>query len=248
MSGSSRPVGAPFDSSAEPPLERPVSRRPVKTFRREEGKRRRARRAAEIYEIFAATYPTECELIHRNPFELLIATILSAQTTDAQVNKVTPGLFAAFPDAPSLGGADPVRVEPLIGSLGFFRQKAKSIVATSRDLSTQHGGEVPRSIEALTKLRGVGRKTANVVLGTAFDINEGIACDTHVQRVTTRLALSIEDDVNKREQELMTLIPQPEWSNFSHRTILHGRRVCDARKPACERCPVRDLCPSRSGE
>lgn len=186
-----------------------------------------------------------CELDHRNPFELLVATVLSAQTTDVAVNKVTPGLFAKYPDARALAEADPARdVEPLLSRLGMFRQKSRNIVSLAKSLVESHGGEVPRTLAELVKLAGVGRKTANVVLGVAFNAPEGVVVDTHVQRVSQRLGWTTNTEPEKIEKDLCALIPQDKWDITSHVLIFHGRRICFARKPNCEGCGVNDACPS----
>jgi endonuclease-3 len=201
--------------------------------------------AAVVLERLRAEYPdAHCELDHRNAFELLCATILSAQCTDARVNMVTPQLFAAYPTAQALADASPEAVEEIVRSTGFFRAKTKSLIGMATALVAQYGGEVPRSIAELVPLPGVGRKTANVILGNAFGINEGIVVDTHVQRLARRLGLTREPDPVGIEQALMPLFPQDSWALLSHLLIWHGRRTCFARKPACERCVVADVCPS----
>jgi endonuclease-3 len=192
-----------------------------------------------------AEYPdAHCELDHRNAFELLCATILSAQCTDARVNQVTPALFARYPDAAALAVAEPADVEALVRSTGFFRAKARALVGMAQALVAEHGGEVPASLEALVPLPGVGRKTANVILGNAFGINAGIVVDTHVQRLARRLGLTREPDPVRIERALMPLFPQAGWALLSHLLIWHGRRVCLARTPACDRCLLADVCPS----
>jgi len=202
-------------------------------------------RAPEIYDRLAAEYPdAKCALDFRNPYELTVATILSAQCTDVQVNLVTPALFAKYPDARALSVAKPEDVETLIKSTGFFRNKTKSLLGMSARVSDVHGGEIPQTMEELVKLPGVGRKTANVVLGNAFDRNEGVVVDTHVTRLSQRLALSRETDPVKIEQDLIALYPRERWTMLSHLLISHGRAVCDARKPRCEACAVSHLCPS----
>ena len=185
-----------------------------------------------------------CELLHQSPFELLVATVLSAQATDVAVNKVTPVLFARWPDAPALAGADPAEVERVIGSLGFFRQKTKSIVGLSRALLERHAGQVPQSLAELIQLPGVGRKTANVVLGVAFGAPEGVVVDTHVLRLAQRLGWSRRDTPEEVEVDLMHCFGREHWDILSHTLIFHGRRVCSARKPACAACAVSELCPS----
>jgi endonuclease-3 len=194
--------------------------------------------------ILARAYPeARCELAFRNPYELLVATILSAQCTDARVNQVTPAFFARFPDARALAQASQEEVEQLIKPTGFFRNKAKALLGMAKALVERHGGEVPREMEALVQLPGVGRKTANVVLGTAFGLATGIVVDTHVARVSRRLGLVSSQDPEKIEQELMALFPPTSWVALGHRLILHGRYVCQARKPKCTACPLSELCP-----
>ena len=179
-----------------------------------------------------------------NPLELLVATILSAQTTDVRVNSVTPDLFAKYPTAADLADADPTELEETIRPTGFFRNKAKSLQGMARALVEDHGGEVPRTMEDLVALPGVGRKTANVVLGNAFSIDEGVVVDTHVRRLSNRLGFTSHSDPEKIEDDLIRTVPKRDWTVFSHLLILHGRSVCKARKPACGDCVVNDLCPS----
>lgn len=205
-------------------------------------------RAGEILDRLEKIYPdADCELDYRNAFELLIATILSAQCTDKRVNAVTPQLFARYPTAKDLAAAKLPEVEEIIRSTGFFRAKAKSIVACAQALVANHGGDVPRDFEAAVKLKGVGRKTASVVLGHAYGIAEGIAVDTHVLRLTARLGLTRHDDPIKVEQDLMKIVPKERWVKTTDLIIFHGRRTCDARKPRCGDCGIFDLCawPSR---
>ncbi len=185
-----------------------------------------------------------CELDHENAFQLIVATVLSAQTTDVNVNKATPKLFAAYPDAKALAVADPVAVEPLVSTLGFFRMKAKSIVGLAKKLVEDHGGEVPQSLDALVKLPGVGRKTANVVLGVIWNTPEGVVVDTHVMRLSQRLGWTKHDEPIAIEQDLMKAIPRNDWNPTSHILIFHGRRICFAKKPNCEGCGINDTCPS----
>jgi endonuclease-3 len=204
-----------------------------------------AARAPEILARLERAYPdAHCALDHRNAFELIVATILSAQCTDKRVNMVTPTLFASYPTAAALADADQADVERIIQSTGFFRSKAKSLLGMARAVVAQHDGRVPREMEALTKLPGVGRKTANVVLGNAFDVNEGIVVDTHVGRVSRRLGLTRHDDPVKVEQDLVKLFPRERWTMLAHYMIEHGRAICEARKPRCGECPLNDLCPS----
>ncbi|MCX8156070.1 MAG: endonuclease III [Verrucomicrobiae bacterium] len=205
----------------------------------------RAARVARLCAALRATYPdAHCELNYTNPLELLIATILSAQCTDARVNQVTAILFQKYRCAADYARAPQAELEKDIQSTGFYRNKAKSIQAACRALVERHGGEVPRTMEELTALAGVGRKTANVVLGNAFGLNEGIVVDTHVSRLAARLQLTPEKDPEKIERELMELVPRAEWTRFSHWLIWHGRRRCSARKPDCAHCEIRAHCPS----
>lgn len=203
-----------------------------------------AQRAPEIYRRLEAEYPdAQCALDHRNPYELLVATILSAQCTDRRVNMVTPALFAKYPDAAAMAVADPEDVQEMIKSTGFFRNKSKSLLGMATAVVERHGAEIPKTMEELVKLPGVGRKTANVVLGNAFGLDEGVVVDTHVSRLSNRLTLSRETDPVRIEQDLMSLFPRPHWTMLSHLLISHGRVICDARNPRCERCVVNDLCP-----
>jgi endonuclease-3 len=209
-----------------------------------EAKQARSRRAAIAAARLQSAYPDmRCPLAHRNTFELLVAVILSAQCTDEAVNKVTPELFRRFPDAASLAFAAPGEIESIIRSLGLFRAKARSLQRCARQLLEEFNGQVPGTMEELTRLAGVGRKTANVVLGHAFGV-PGIAVDTHCRRVANRLGFTRHQDPVKIEFDLRGLLPPEQWTAFSHRLILHGRRVCLARRPACERCVLNDLCPS----
>lgn len=202
-------------------------------------------RTAEILARLKREYPdAHCALHHRNAFELLCATILSAQCTDARVNLVTPALFSKYPTAFELARATPAKLEAIIRSTGFFRNKTKSLIGMAQALVAEHGGEVPRSMEELQVLPGVGRKTANVILGNAFAINAGITVDTHVGRLSRRLALSLEDDPVKVERDLMPLVPETDWTLVSHLLIFHGRRICTALRPKCGDCVLADLCPS----
>ena len=201
------------------------------------------RRALLTAERLAAVYPAATELEHTSPFQMLIATILSAQTTDRAVNSVTPTLFRRHPDAAALAHADPAVVERIIKPTGFFHVKAKTIIAASRALCERFDGEVPRTLEELVTLPGVGRKTANVVLGVAFGL-PGFAVDTHVTRLTNRLRLTRSRDPVKIEAEVTRMVPPQEWTGLSLRLILHGRRVCLARAPRCPECVLNDFCPS----
>lgn len=204
-----------------------------------------AERALAAERLLAAEYPdATCALTHGNPLELLVATILSAQCTDARVNQVTPALFARCPDARSYAEIPLSELEELIRSTGFYRNKARAIQALGRVLLERHGGEIPATMEELVQLPGVGRKTANVVLGTAFGRNEGIVVDTHVARLSRRLGLTRAAQPERIERDLMELLPQEVWTVWSHELILHGRKVCQARKPHCGRCVLAELCPS----
>jgi len=202
-------------------------------------------RARKIVARLEQAYPdASCALRHASALELLVATILSAQSTDARVNIVTPALFAKYRTVADYAAANPQVLEQEIHSTGFFRNKTKSIIAMAQALTERHGGRVPDTMEALVQLPGVGRKTANVVLGTWFGKNEGIVVDTHVQRLSTLLGLTRERTPEKIEQDLMKLVPRDRWTWFSHTLILHGRRVCIARRPKCEICVVNRWCPS----
>ena len=185
-----------------------------------------------------------CELDHTNAFQLLCATVLSAQTTDVNVNKATPKLFATYPDAKALAKAEQLDVEPLVSTLGFFRQKSKSLIGLAKALVESHDGEVPRTMAELIKLPGVGRKTANVVMGVIWHAPDGVVVDTHVQRISQRLGWTKQTDPVKIESDLCKLLPRDRWDIASHILIFHGRRICLARKPDCEKCGVNEACPS----
>lgn len=201
-------------------------------------------RARLTHERLAEAYPEAvCELDHRNPYELLVATILSAQATDVGVNKATPALFARFPDPWALAAVEPEHVEPYVSTIGLFRQKSKSLVGSARRLVEEHGGEVPGAMGDLVKLPGVGRKTANVIRSVALGL-PGLPVDTHVTRLSGLLGLTDETDPVRIEEELNPMIPAAERGDFSLRMILHGRRVCIARRPRCEDCLLNDFCPS----
>jgi endonuclease-3 len=202
------------------------------------------RRALKLYRRLLKAHPdAHCALEHRDPFQLLVSTILSAQCTDERVNMVTPALFKAFPDAGALAAAKPAQLEKLIRSTGFYRNKAKSLKGAGQALLAGHDGRVPDTMEALTKLPGVARKTANVVLGNAFAKNEGVVVDTHVGRLSRRMGLTTHNDPKKVEQDLIALFPRKDWTMLSHLFIFHGRRVCNARKPKCDDCTLAELCP-----
>ena len=201
--------------------------------------------AKDVVTLLTRVYPdAHCELDFRSPYELLVATILSAQCTDARVNQVTPALFARFPSARELADANPAELEDMIRSTGFFRNKTRNLLGMAKALVERHGGEVPSTMEELRVLPGVGRKTANVVLGNAFGINEGVTVDTHVARLSHLLGLTRETDPVKIEQDLMGQVPRKGWAMFSHLLIWHGRRICIARRPKCGECILNQICPS----
>jgi endonuclease-3 len=203
-------------------------------------------RTLEILVILKRLYPNAtCSLNYETPVQLLVATILSAQCTDERVNKVTPELFRRFPDAPALAYADREILESLVHSTGFYRNKAKNIQGACRKIVEEFQGEVPQQMELLLTLPGVARKTANVVLAHAFGILQGVTVDTHVRRLSQRLGLSVETDPVKIERDLMKLVPQADWENFSISIIYHGRAVCNARNPNCPACSLSHLCPSK---
>jgi endonuclease-3 len=203
-----------------------------------------AERAAAIVERLRDAYPARIELEFTNPLELAVATILSAQCTDARVNEVTRSLFKKYVRAEDYAAVDPLTFQEEIRSTGFFRNKTRSILAFARALVERHGGAVPASMDELLRLPGIGRKTANVILGSAFGLNEGVVVDTHVKRVAARLGLSAESDPEKIERDLMAIVPRQAWSDFGLRAVLHGRYTCTARKPKCRTCPLAELCPS----
>jgi endonuclease-3 len=213
--------------------------------RRAETPAERKRRTRSIIARLKREFPdAKCALDHANPLELLVATILSAQSTDARVNIVTPALFAKYKNAADYAAANPDVFQSEIHSTGFFRNKTKSILGMAQALEERHDGQVPDTMEALVALPGVGRKTANVVLGNAFGKNEGIVVDTHVGRISGLLKLTQQTDPVKIERDLMELVPRKDWTIFSHLLILHGRKTCIARRPRCESCRINDLCPS----
>ncbi|MBF2080563.1 MAG: endonuclease III [Synechococcales cyanobacterium T60_A2020_003] len=214
----------------------------MSTPRRQSAKRQRA---LEVLIRLKRLYPdATCSLDYETPVQLLVATILSAQCTDERVNKVTPALFAKFPDAAAMAAADIGDIEDLVRSTGFYRNKAKNIQGACRKIMSDFGGKVPKRMEELLTLPGVARKTANVVMAHAFGINAGVTVDTHVKRLSQRLGFTKHTDPVKIERDLMKLLPQPDWENWSIRLIYHGRAVCAARNPACDRCQLADLCPS----
>lgn len=210
-----------------------------------ESKTARKERAARVYQHLADEYPdAKCALDYGSPFQLAVATILSAQCTDVRVNMVTPELFRRHPDARSLAGAQQEEVEELIRSTGFFRNKARSLLGMAKAVMEDHDGELPRTMKELAALPGIGRKTANVVLGNAFGIDEGVVVDTHVKRLSGRLGFTAETNPDKIERDLMALFPNETWTMLAHLLIYHGRKVCPARKPRCNECAVSHLCPS----
>jgi endonuclease-3 len=210
-----------------------------------EGAEEKKARAKDVVKRLRKLYPgAQTSLTYRNPFELLVATILSAQCTDERVNQVTPALFQRYPTADDMAGAKPEELEDMIRSTGFFRNKTKSLLGMSNALVERHGGDVPAKMEELVELPGVGRKTANVVLGNAFGKNIGVVVDTHVARLSGRLGLTTETDAVKIEQDLMQLMPRKDWTLLPHLFIDHGRAVCKAPTPKCEICVLNDICPS----
>ena len=213
---------------------------------RESAKARRER-AARVYELLVECYPAaHCALHHRNPYELAVATILSAQCTDERVNKVTPALFERYPEAEDLAGARQSDVEELIHSTGFFRNKARNLIGMATAVTEKHGNELPRTMKELVALPGIGRKTANVILGNAFGLDEGVVVDTHVKRLAGRMGFTRYPDPIRVERDLMKLFPRKNWTLLAHLLIFHGRQVCAARKPRCEECAMSRLCPSSS--
>ena len=222
---------------------RPGGITPAQT--RRESRRAKSERALEVLERLERAYPNaRLALDFESPFQLVVATILAAQCTDKKINEVTPALFQRYPTARHLAEAELAELEEMVRSTGFFRNKARALKSLGQALLAEHDGEVPASMEALVKLPGVGRKTANVVLGNAFGLAEGIAMDTHVQRLSRRLGLTDEEDPEAIEQDLMPLLPRERWTRFAVVLQEHGRAICKARKPECAICPVAELCPS----
>ncbi len=210
-----------------------------------ESRKARRERAAAVFELLEKEYPeARTALEHTGPFELAVATVLSAQCTDERVNRVTPELFRRFPDAGALARAPLDQLEEIIHSTGFFRSKARNLVGMARSVVEEYGGELPRSLAELTRLPGIGRKTANVILGNAFGIDEGVVVDTHVKRLAGRLGFTKATTPDKIEMDLMEVFPTDQWTPLAHLLIFHGRRVCPARKPRCPECVVAHLCPS----
>ena len=210
-----------------------------------ESDKARTARAGEIYDILLAEYPdAKCALEHASPYELAVATILSAQCTDARVNMVTPELFRRYPDPEALSAALPEELEEVIRSTGFFRNKTRNLIGMATALLEDHGGDLPRNMKELPALPGIGRKTANVILGNAFGIDEGVVVDTHVKRLSRRMGFTAETTPEKIERDMMALFPRRVWTMLAHLLIWHGRQVCNARRPRCNRCPVSHRCPS----
>ncbi|MFN0246341.1 MAG: endonuclease III [Kofleriaceae bacterium] len=209
------------------------------------GKHQTPAHAADVAARLANLYPdAHVELDHRNAYELAVATILSAQSTDKLINTLTPAVFAKYPNATALAAADPTELEPMIFKSGFFRAKAKSIIGMAKKVVEKHDGEIPSTMAELVELPGIARKTANVVLGSVFKQNVGVVVDTHVTRVSSRLGLTTEEDPVKIEAALMKLVPQHQWTDFAHRMIWLGRRVCFAKQPDCNQCALAPICPS----
>ena len=243
MGGPPRKTRSPLPRESTPSNGRGATRENARP--RRDAAAGRAPSPAVLLERLTALYPdSKCSLDFETPFQLLVATILSAQCTDVRVNVVTPALFARYPSPAALAAARQEEVEELVKSTGFFRNKAKSIIGMATALVERHGGEVPGTIEELTQLPGVGRKTANVILGNAYGRNDGVVVDTHVARLSGRLGLSRQSDPVKIESELMVIFPRERWTALSHLLIDHGRAVCDARAPRCPLCTLADLCPS----
>jgi endonuclease-3 len=210
-----------------------------------ESKGKKRERAAAVFEILRGEHPdARCALDHGDAYQLTVATILSAQCTDQRVNQVTPALFRRYPDTAALASADPRELEELIRSTGFFRSKTRNLIGMATAVEERHGGSIPRTMDELTALPGVGRKTANVILGNAFGVDEGIVVDTHVARLANRLAFTRHRDPVRIERDLMDLVPRERWTLLAHLLIFHGRATCVARKPRCESCAVSSLCPS----
>ena len=233
-------------AAAKPPARAGAARTGITPgqARRESGRARKAR-AEEILARLEAQYPgTRLALDFATPLQLLVATVLAAQCTDKKVNEVTPALFRRYPTARDYAEADLAELEELVRSTGFYRNKARALKNLGAALVTEHGGNVPAEMDALTRLPGVGRKTANVVLGNAFGREEGVVVDTHVQRLSRRLWMTEETDPEKIERDLLPLIPRERWTRFGHLMQDHGRAICKARKPECPICPVAELCPS----
>ena len=238
--------------AAKKAASKPQPKPPSKASKPAAKQTKKPQRVAQNAALVATTYAklrerhsdAHCELDHRSPYQLILATVLSAQSTDVMVNKITPELFKRWPTPQALANADPAQVELVLSKIGMFRQKTKNVIGLSKLLIEKHGGEVPRTLAELVQLPGVGRKTANVVLGVAFGTPEGVVVDTHVQRISQRLGWTKHSEPPEIEQDLMVLFPRSDWDMLSHTLIFHGRRICAARKPACSACPVTAECPS----
>jgi endonuclease III len=239
----SAPTAAATKAVAKAAAKTAQAKKPAGKRRKESADALKARTSAIVAQLAKDYGDAECALHHKNAFQLLVATILSAQCTDERVNMVTPALFKQFPTPAAFAAAAIEQIELAIQSTGFFRNKAKSIKACSQALVDNHKGQVPRTLEEMVELAGVGRKTANVVLGVAFGLPTGVVVDTHVGRLSRRLGLTANDDPVKVEADLMALLPKSEWIAFSHRLIHHGRQICQARKPKCDACHLNPLCP-----
>jgi endonuclease III len=237
------PKAAPTKVAAKAAAKTAQAKKPAGKRPKESTDTLKARTSAIVAQLAKDYGDAECALHHKNAFQLLVATILSAQCTDERVNMVTPALFKQFPTPAAFAAAPLEAIEKAIQSTGFFRNKAKSIKACSEALVDNHKGQVPRTLEEMVELAGVGRKTANVVLGVAFGLPTGVVVDTHVGRLSRRLGLTANDDPVKVEADLMALLPKSEWIAFSHRLIHHGRQICQARKPKCDACQLSPLCP-----
>jgi endonuclease-3 len=234
----------PAPKRRKPAAPKPKQSPPKNPARGSKVKLKTPEEARQVLALLRAAHPdAHCELDHQDPFQLIVATVLSAQSTDVAVNQVTPDLFKRWPDPLALGRAEQSQMEKAIGRLGMFRQKSKNRIGLAQRLVERHGGQVPRTLAELVELPGVGRKTANVVLGVAFGAPEGVVVDTHVQRISQRLGWTRHTDPADIEQDLMRIFPRADWDILSHTLIFHGRRICTARKPACAACPVSKLCP-----
>jgi endonuclease-3 len=244
MAGKKTPE-KPVKKAAPQPVKKAAARAPAKLRPKlAKPKPPSSEQARATFAKLRARYPdAHCELEHKSPFQLVVATVLSAQSTDVMVNRIAPELFRRWPTPESLAQADPAEVEQTLNKIGMYRQKTKNIVGLAKKLVADHGGQVPRTLAELVLLPGVGRKTANVVLGVAFGTPEGVVVDTHVQRISQRLGWTRQTEPPEIERDLMTLFPRSDWDILSHTLIFHGRRTCAARKPACAACPVSAECP-----
>ena len=252
MMAAKKPLEKPGKKPAKAPKAPGKAKRETAAATLSKRQQRTTRKATPNAALIATTYAklrerhsdAHCELDHDGPFQLILATVLSAQSTDVMVNKITPELFQRWPTPRSLANAEPAEVERVLSKIGMFRQKTKNVIGLSKRLIEEHQGQVPRTLDELVKLPGVGRKTANVVLGVAFGTPEGVVVDTHVQRISQRLGWTKHTEPQDIERDLMALFPRSDWDMLSHTLIFHGRRVCAALKPACAACPVSAECPS----